>query len=117
MLKMTNQNFHMHLLLYKVNVYILSLVVFIFSSSSYVSSSRQLYMGINTYDPFTNLEYIFASPTQSSNFSKDGRLFQVGYSTRQFQTISLQPAATAFTTIEFDPETSSLLGTFNVVGK
>ena len=59
-LKMTNQHFHMHLLLYKVNVYILSLVVFIFSSSSYVSSSRQLYMGINTYDPFTNLEYIFA---------------------------------------------------------
>ena len=114
---MTNQHFHMHLLLYKVNVYILSLVVFISSSSSYVSSSRQLYMGINTYDPFTNLEYIFASPTQSSNFSKDGRLFQVGYNTRQFQTIPLQPAATAFTTIEFDPETSSLLGTFNVVGK
>ena len=74
-------------------------------------------MGISTYDPFNNFEYIFASPTDSSNFTKDGRLFQVEYNTREFNLIPLRSSGVAFTTIEFDPESLSLLGTYTNVGK
>ena len=82
-----------------------------------ILASKQVYMGISTYDPFNNFEYIFASPTDSSNFTKDGRLFQVEYNTREFNLIPLRSSGVAFTTIEFDPESLSLLGTYTNVGK
>ena len=41
-----------------------------------VLASKQMYMGIGTYDPFNNFEYIFASPKNPLTL-KDGRLFQV----------------------------------------
>ena len=80
-------------------------------------ASKQMYMGISTYDPFNNFEYIFASPTESSNFTKDGRLFQVEYNTRELNLIPFRSSGVAFTTIEFDPESSSLLGTYTNVGQ